>query len=351
MHCLEASKSSVSANIRVRSSFHIILELIAKAVVVHAVHAHHLVLAHVFGHVGLLLLPLNLLDVVEHLLLPVLLLEEGLLGELLRLLEAVGHKDVVEDGAGLDLPQLEADVGAAVSGAHGVHLVVVGVFRVGDHGMLPRSLVVRIVDHLGLPRPLEVRIVDHGRLPFAVVLVVPVVGLLGIGVGNFLRDVVVSIGLLVVRVGNSLLVHPVVGLGLVRVLDLLGGEEVELVLELAIAHGLVVDEDLEGVVGPDDEGVQVGELVVLDLDLVLHEEVVVLLVVVEDGVGLLVGRAADVGTEHDGVGGIASELLGGELLAAGQELDVRAAAVDLLLVLDGELEDEVLARRRLEGLG
>mmetsp|Transcript_18200 Transcript_18200/g.43078 ORF Transcript_18200/g.43078 Transcript_18200/m.43078 type:complete len:218 (-) Transcript_18200:307-960(-) len=217
--------------------------------------------------------------------------------------------------------------------------------------MLPRSLVVRIVDHLGLPRPLEVRIVDHGRLPFAVVLVVPVVGLLGIGVGNFLRDVVVSIGLLVVRVGNSLLVHPVVGLGLVRVLDLLGGEEVELVLELAIAHGLVVDEDLEGVVGPDDEGVQVGELVVLDLDLVLHEEVVVLLVVVEDGVGLLVGRAADVGTEHDGVGGIASELLGGELLAAGQELDVRAAAVDLLLVLDGELEDEVLARRRLEGLG
>ena len=267
------------------------------------------------------------------------------------LLEAVGDEDVVEDGTRLDLPQLEADVGASVSGAHGLHAVVVGVFGVGDHGMLPWSLVVRIVDHLGLPLPLVLGIVDHGRLPLSVVLVVPVFGLRGVGVGDLLGNVVVTVGLLVLRVGDLLLVDPVVGLGLVRVLDLLGGEEVELVLELAVADGLVVDEDLEGVVGPVYEGVEVGELVVLHLELVLDEEVVVLLVVVEDGVGLLVGRAANVGSEHDGVGGVAAELGGGEVGSAGEELDVGAAAVDLLLVLDGELDDEVLAVRRLEGLG
>mmetsp|Transcript_18877 Transcript_18877/g.41138 ORF Transcript_18877/g.41138 Transcript_18877/m.41138 type:complete len:218 (+) Transcript_18877:545-1198(+) len=217
--------------------------------------------------------------------------------------------------------------------------------------MLPRALVVGIVDHLGLPRALEVGIVNHGGFPLTVILVIPVVWLLGIGIGDLLGNVIVTLRLLVLGIGNPLLINPVIRLGLVRVLDLLRGQEVELILKLSIADGLVVDENLKGVIRADDESVEVGQLIILHLDLLLHEEIIILLVVVEDGVGLLVGGAANVRTEHDGVGSIAAKLLGRELLPAGEQLDVGAAAVNLLLVLDGELDDELLAVGRLEGLG
>ena len=46
-------------------------------------------------------------------------------------------------------------------------------------------------------------------------------------------------------------------------LDLLGGQEVPVVLELSALGLLVVDEDLVGAVGVQDQGVQVGENVIL----------------------------------------------------------------------------------------
>jgi len=100
----------------------------------------------------------------------------------------------------------------------------------------------------------------------------------------------------------------------------------------------LVDEDLVGLVGVDNEGVDVGGLVALSLDLLLDEVVGVL--VGQDDMDLL-GGTADVGAEHDVVSGVAIEV--GLVKAGGEELDVATTAVEVLLVLDGELEDEVLA--------
>ena len=82
-------------------------------------------------------------------------------------------------------------------------------------------------------------------------------------------------------------------------------------------------------------------------DALLLDEVV-LAAVVEDDVDALGARSADVGAEHDLVLGVAVHVLLVEV--AVEHLDVAAAAVDVLLVLHRELDDERLAvRRRLLG--
>ena len=66
----------------------------------------------------------------------------------------------------------------------------------------------------------------------------------------------------------------------------------------------------------------------------------VLALVAEDDVHLLGAGTADVRTEHNVVGGLAVHIL--LVHAAVEELDVSAAAVNVLLVLDAELHDQGL---------
>mmetsp|Transcript_23844 Transcript_23844/g.48278 ORF Transcript_23844/g.48278 Transcript_23844/m.48278 type:complete len:319 (-) Transcript_23844:72-1028(-) len=231
-----------------------------------------------------------------------------------------------------------------------MHFVVICVLRIGNLGVLPPPLVLWVGDHLGRPRSIVLRVVHHRRLPLAIILIIPVIRLRCIRVGDLLRDVVISLRFHILRINDLPLINPVIGLGLLRILDLLGGEEVELVLELARADRLVVDKDLESVVGTDNKGVEVGELVILTRNLLLDEEVVSLLLIVEDGVGLLVRATADVGTEHDSVFCVTSELGACEGIASGEKLDVCTSAVDALLMLHRVLDDEVLAVRGVEHL-
>ena len=100
------------------------------------------------------------------------------------------------------------------------------------------------------------------------------------------------LGLGVLRVVDLLSVIPVLGLLGFGILDLLGRQEVPVFLKASRLDLLVVDEDLVGAVGVDDEGVQVGEDVVLATDLLLGQEV--LASVVEDDVDPLGARAANV---------------------------------------------------------
>ena len=100
------------------------------------------------------------------------------------------------------------------------------------------------------------------------------------------------LGLGVVRVGDGGPVVPVLGFAGLGVLDLLGGEEVPVGLQVAGLDLFVVDFDFVGVVGVDDEGVEVGEDVVLAPDLLLDE--VVLALVAEDNVDFLGARATNV---------------------------------------------------------
>merc|ERR1719167_879677 len=85
-----------------------------------------------------------------------------------------------------------------------------------------------------------------------------------------------------------------------------------------------------------------GEDVVLATDVLLDQ--VVLALVLEDDVDLLGAWAADVRAEHDIVGALAVHVSLVEL--AVEELDVATAAVDVLLVLDGELDHQGLVHVR-----
>ena len=88
-----------------------------------------------------------------------------------------------------------------------------------------------------------------------------------------------------------------------------------------------------------------GEHVILAPDVLLDK--VVLALVREDDVNLLSAGAADVGAEHDVVGGVSVH--GGLVQAAVEELDVSTAAVNVLLVLNSELDNKgfVPGKRRL----
>ena len=85
-------------------------------------------------------------------------------------------------------------------------------------------------------------------------------------------------------------------------LDLLGWEEVPVVLKRARLCLLVVDKHLVLAVGLHDERVEVGVDVVLAAHLLLGQQVLAL--VFEDDVHLLGAGAADVWAEHDVVGAV-----------------------------------------------
>mmetsp|Transcript_5175 Transcript_5175/g.9154 ORF Transcript_5175/g.9154 Transcript_5175/m.9154 type:complete len:308 (-) Transcript_5175:75-998(-) len=233
---------------------------------------------------------------------------------------------------------------------HIVHVLIVFVLRVGNHRVDPRSFVFRVGDHFRTPWPLEIRVIHHRGLPLAIIFVIPVIGFGRIRIGKLHRLVIISLRLFVLRIDNLLLIHPILRLRLVGILDLLLGEEVELVLKLARSDGLVVHKDLEGVVRTEDEGVEVRELIVLASNILLDEEVVVLLVRVEDDVRALVRGAANVGTEHDTVRGVAAKFGSLEFIPPRKKFDVGSAAIELLLVLDRVLDDEVFLFRAVEGL-
>merc|ERR1719362_1795159 len=114
-----------------------------------------------------------------------------LLGHLVGVLLVVRDEDVVEDGAAVDRPELEADGREVLVFRVGLGRVVL----VRDERVLPGALVVGVVDHRRLPLALVVGVVDHRRLPLAVLLGVPVLGLLRLRVRDLGGDVVVAVGL------------------------------------------------------------------------------------------------------------------------------------------------------------
>merc|ERR1711935_812916 len=126
-----------------------------------------LVVVIVVGVAGLgllgvvLLLFLRLFDLVQGL---------PLLGELVGLCHIIAQDDVVENGAALHLPQVEAQKSEI---SERINLVIVHILRVGDLLRLPESLVRRVCDPLHAPVSLVRRVVLHGGLPLAVLLVIP----------------------------------------------------------------------------------------------------------------------------------------------------------------------------------
>lgn len=176
----------------------------------------------------------------------------------------------------------------------GLVLEVVGV---GDLAGSPRALVIGVVDQRGGPLALVLRVLlqgggpraasrnlvtlgvgDSGGDPVTILLVVPILRLLGLGVGDDGRLLVKPVlGLLSLLVNNLVgrilipvlrlrrlgvsdlgLVNPVLGLLVFGVIDLLGRVDSgrEVLKEGAVADRVAVDLDLEGLVGLDNEGVE-----------------------------------------------------------------------------------------------
>merc|ERR1719265_623055 len=95
----------------------------------------------------------------------------------------IADDHVVENGAALDLPQVEADeakLGIAVD------LVIMLVLRVVNLLDLPEALVCWVGDALDGPLTLVVWIVLHWGLPLAILLIIPIIGLLSLRIDNAL---------------------------------------------------------------------------------------------------------------------------------------------------------------------
>ena len=298
-----------------------------------------------------------------------MLLEESLLSELLGILDGVTDVDVVEEDVVLHGPDLEANSAHGLKVGGVLVLVVVGV---GDLARSPGALVVGVVNERSAPDALVLGVLLHGLSPGAatrnlealgvgngrgdpvtVLLVIPVLRLLGLRVGNGLqlinepvlghgsllidnlvgRILIPVLGLLGLGVGNAGLVNPVLGLGVVGVVNLgLGVDGRNKVLEeAALLDGLAILLDEIGVVGVDNERVELSGLD--DLGRRGRAEVLLLVLaglgvlVVEDEVHL-VGVAALVGTKHDDVGGGVGELVLVESLVLTEELQVSASALE-----------------------
>lgn len=105
-------------------------------------------------------------------------------------------------------------------------------------------------------------VVDHWWFPFAIHLIIPVFWFLGLWVWNVLGLVPV-LWLRVLWVVKLLPVVPILRLLRVGILDLLGGQEVPVVIELSTLLLLVVDLDFVRVVGTDDQSVEVRQDIIL----------------------------------------------------------------------------------------
>merc|ERR1719265_1999840 len=116
----------------------------------------------------------------------------------------IADDHIVENGAALDLPQVEADeakVGIAVD------LVIMLVLRVVNLLDLPEALVCWVGDALDGPLTLVVWIVLHWGLPLAILLIIPI------------------IWFLVLRIIHHGVLDPVGRLLVLRVIDLLWLED------------------------------------------------------------------------------------------------------------------------------
>ncbi|OZJ03817.1 hypothetical protein BZG36_03817 [Bifiguratus adelaidae] len=115
---------------------------------------------------------------------------------------------------------------------------IVAFSKTGQHGLLGQLLDVSVLVQ-----------------DISVMGVQEVFGLLGLRIGNELGDVVVALGLLVLGIGDLGIVNPVLGLLSVWIRDCLGRQKVPIHEKVASSGLGAVNEDLVGLVGFDDEGI------------------------------------------------------------------------------------------------
>merc|ERR1712012_1151827 len=91
-----------------------------------------------------------------------------------------------------------------------------------------------------------------------------------------------------------------------------------------------------------------GEIILLARNIFLNEEIIILSLTVQDNVCPL-GTTTDIRSKHDSIRSITTEFHSIKLITTGKELDVCTAAINILFVLDGILDNNILTVRAIEG--
>lgn len=340
---------------------------------------------------------------------------ESFLSEGFGVLDGVADIDVAEENIFGHRPEFDADTANLVKGLNrGLVLKEAGV---GDLAGGPDTLIRWVVNLRSEPFALVVRVGFGGakidtksassleiatwdsvprpratsgsrfalgvlygwRDPVTILLVIPLLRLLSLGVGNKLRLVlepvigfngilirdgvrsifVPVVWLLGVGIGNLVFVDPVSGLLVLGIVDFGGRVDgrIEFLKKRATRDLLVINEDLEGLVGVDDEGIEHSALVNCWHGCWLEMLLLVLagdgVLMAEDEVQLQMDQinnfslrsrragnthfgtwAGEIRTKHDHPRCVVTEFLAARLEAVFEQLEVATTAITTLLVFD-----------------
>merc|ERR1712050_609658 len=167
-----------------------------------------------------------------------------LLGKSISLRNIIRDNHVVENGSSLNLPQIKADKTEVIKLVNGV---IVHIFGIGDLLGLTDALVGWIRDALAVPITLVCSVVFHWRFPFAILFIVPIVWLLGIGVHDtFLFHPIIR--LLVLWIINHGIICPILWLFVGWIRDLLWLQNLPILFNGSLINLFLINLDANRVV-------------------------------------------------------------------------------------------------------
>merc|ERR1711963_819346 len=206
----------------------------------------------------------------------------------------ISDQNVVKDGTRLDLPQIKADFADFIKLGNVLGIISI-VFGVVDFGVDPFSFVVWVINLSWFPFSLIVRVIDHRWFPFAVHFIIPILRFGSIRISNVFRLVPI-LGFGVFGIINLGPIIPIFGFFGFRILDFLGWQKVPVLFKSSFLSRFVINENFVGTIRLDNQGVEMGENVILATDFLLNQ--VILAFVVENDMDFLGSRTTDIRAEH-----------------------------------------------------
>merc|ERR1719323_2005976 len=251
----------------------------------------------------------------------------------LSFFNVISDQNVVKDGTRLDLPQIETDFADFIKLGNVLSIISI-VFGVVDFGMDPFSFVVWVIDLSWFPFSLVVRVIDHRWFPFAVHFIIPILRFGSIRISNMFRLIPV-LGFGVFGIINLGPIVPIFRFFGFRILDFLGWQKVPVLFKSSFLSRFVINENFVGTIRLDNQGVEMGENVILATDFLLNQ--VILAFVVEDDMDFLGSRTTDVRAEHNEVRGFSVHV--SLVQRTVKKLGVTTTTINVLFMFDCELND------------
>merc|ERR1719323_779783 len=251
----------------------------------------------------------------------------------LSFFNVISDQNVVKDGTRLDLPQIETDFADFIKLGNVLGIVSV-VFRVVDFGMDPFSFVVWVINLSWFPFSLVVRVIDHWWFPFAVHFIIPILRFGSIRISNVFRLVPIF-GFGVFGIINLGPIIPIFRFFGFRVLDLLGWQKVPILFKSSLLSRFIVNEDFIGTIRLNNQGVEMGENIVLATDFLLDQ--VILAFVVENDMDFFGSWTTNVRAEHNKIGRLSMHI--SLIQRTVKKFGISTTTINVLFMFDCELND------------